>query len=378
MNKKILSGMIFLGIITFIQSAYPASKLGECYVKVNVNNTFLPNGYKWQLYYQDPGATKWYIGGSGDSTDTYYKQSPYWYNKNVNWKVEVKKDYTTVISTQTNVCYAGSDTVSFTVSAPTPTPTPTNPTPTVSLTSPSIGTNLNLGGALTLSANASDRTSTGAAGVISKVEFFSGNTSLGVDTTAPYSIVWKPAATGNYILTARATDSQGAIGTSQSIALRVVAAPTIPTITTIAGNGISGYADGSGNTARFNGPSAIAVHSNGNIYVADTNNNRIRKITNTGIVSTIAGSGAKSFGDGTGIAASFNSPTGIAVDANENIYVADSGNNRIRKITPNGVVTTLWYGTSSTSQPFGVILDASGNIYITDKVNHRIQKFNIK
>jgi sugar lactone lactonase YvrE len=120
------------------------------------------------------------------------------------------------------------------------------------------------------------------------------------------------------------------------------------------------------------------VHSNGNIYVADTNNNRIRKITNTGIVSTIAGSGAKSFGDGTGIAASFNSPTGIAVDANENIYVADSGNNRIRKITPNGVVTTLWYGTSSTSQPCGVILDASGNIYITDTVNHRIQKFNIK
>jgi hypothetical protein len=248
----------------------------------------------------------------------------------------------------------------------------------VSFTSPSNGTSIKLGEQLTLSANASDRTSTGAVGVISKVEFFSGNILLGVDTTAPYSLVCQPNATGNYILTARATDSQGAVGTSASSALSVVAAPTAPTITNIAGDGISGYEDGSGNTARFNGPSAIAVHSSGNIYVADTINNRIRKINNAGSVSTIAGSGAKSFGDGIGIAASFNAPTGIAVDADENVYIADSGNNRIRKITPNGVVTTLWYGTSLISQPFGVSLDASGNIYITDTVNHRIQKLNIK
>jgi hypothetical protein len=113
---------------------------------------------------------------------------------------------------------------------PSPTPTPVNPAPTVSLTSPSSGTSISLGGQLTLSANASDRTSAGAVGVISKVEFFSGNASLGVDTAAPYSIAWKPAATGNYILTARATDSQGAVGTSAASALSVVAPVLAPTI----------------------------------------------------------------------------------------------------------------------------------------------------
>jgi sugar lactone lactonase YvrE len=156
-----------------------------------------------------------------------------------------------------------------------------------------------------------------------------------------------------------------------------VADPTQPTITTIAGSGISGYADGLGNTARFNGPCAIAVHSSGNIYIADTWNHRIRKITNTGIVSTIAGSGAKSFGDGTGVAASFNLPVGIAVDANENLYVVDQGNNRIRKITPNGVVTTAWYGSIQILRPQGIAVDANGNIYVTDCYN-KIQKINIK
>jgi hypothetical protein len=113
---------------------------------------------------------------------------------------------------------------------PTPTPAPVNPAPTVSLTSPTSGTSLSLGSQTTLTANASDRTSTGAAGVVSRVEFFSGSISLGVDTTAPYSIAWKPAAAGNYILTARATDSQGAVGTSTSVTVAVVAPLPAPTI----------------------------------------------------------------------------------------------------------------------------------------------------
>ena len=113
---------------------------------------------------------------------------------------------------------------------PTPTPAPVNPAPTVSLTSPTNGTSISLGSQITLTANASDRTSTGAVGIISRVEFFSGSTSLGVDTTAPYSIAWKPATAGNYIFTARATDSQGAVGTSTSVTVAVVAPLPAPTI----------------------------------------------------------------------------------------------------------------------------------------------------
>jgi subtilisin family serine protease len=118
----------------------------------------------------------------------------------------------------------------ITGAAASTTPAPVNPAPTISLTSPTNGTSITLGSQLTLTANASDRTSTDAAGVVSQVEFFSGSTSLGVDTTAPYSIAWTPAATGNYILTARATDSQGATGTSTSVTVAVVAPPPAPII----------------------------------------------------------------------------------------------------------------------------------------------------
>ena len=113
---------------------------------------------------------------------------------------------------------------------PSPTPVPFNPAPTVSLTSPTSGTSISLGAQLTLSANAVDRTSSGAAGIISRVEFFSGSTLLGIDTTAPYSVAWKPAASGNYILTARATDSEGAVATSTSTTVTVLAPPPAPSI----------------------------------------------------------------------------------------------------------------------------------------------------
>ena len=92
------------------------------------------------------------------------------------------------------------------------------------------GSTISLGAQITLAVNASDLTSTGAPGVISKVEFFSGNTSLGIDTTAPYSVAWKPVVAGNYILTARATDSQGAVGISSPINVAVLAPLPAPTI----------------------------------------------------------------------------------------------------------------------------------------------------
>src|SRR5207248_8179697 len=110
---------------------------------------------------------------------------------------------------------------------------------------------------------------------------------------------------------------------------------------TIAGlAGFSGSADGMNRAARFNGPTGVAVDSVGNIFVADLGNNTIRKITLVGtnwIVSAVAGSaGQQGSDDGIGSAAQFHSPAGVAVDGAGNIYVTDSGNNTIREVTPLG------------------------------------------
>jgi sugar lactone lactonase YvrE len=137
-------------------------------------------------------------------------------------------------------------------------------------------------------------------------------------------------------------------------------------VTTLAGTaGTSGSADGTGTAARFNSPWGIAVDASDNVYVADTNNNTIRKISLAGVVTTLAGTaGKQGHSDGTGTAASFVLPEGIAVDANGNVYVADTGNNAIRKITPEGVVTTLAGTAATINGPIEITVDASGNLYV--------------
>jgi sugar lactone lactonase YvrE len=131
--------------------------------------------------------------------------------------------------------------------------------------------------------------------------------------------------------------------------------------TTLAGstNDAKGSADGTGTDATFYGPRGLAVDVNGNLYVADRENNKIRKITPDGVVSTLAGSGAEGSVDGTGTMAAFFHPSGIAVDTSGNVYVGDVNNedstlpfNKIRKITPDGVVYTLTgSGNSDPSDP---------------------------
>ena len=156
-------------------------------------------------------------------------------------------------------------------------------------------------------------------------------------------------------------------------------------VTTIAGAGDPGYVNGSGPTAKFYMPRGIAVDAAGNIYVADTYNNRIRKVTPSGNVSTLAGSGDPGFANGTGTAAQFFYPSGIAVDGSGNVFVADMFNNQIRKITPAGVVTTyagsIYDGdddgdgtTARFDEPTGLSIDANGVLYVADNFNNKIRK----
>ncbi|HMH22983.1 MAG TPA: NHL repeat-containing protein [Puia sp.] len=155
--------------------------------------------------------------------------------------------------------------------------------------------------------------------------------------------------------------------------------------TTFAGNGTSGYVDGPGLSAEFNRPSALTVDNLGNIWVADTWNNRIRKITPAGVVSTFAGNGVFGFLNGTGTAAEFSLPYGITVDRARNLYIADYGNNVIRKITPAAVVTTYagdgiqgWNDGPATSAefalPIGLCVDGNGNVYVGDMYNNMVRK----
>ncbi len=144
------------------------------------------------------------------------------------------------------------------------------------------------------------------------------------------------------------------------------------TISTVAGvAGQPGSSDGGGAVARFRAPLGVAVDSSGGaVYVADTDNHTIRQIVNS-VVSTLAGeAGVAGSSDGRGTTAHFNHPTGIAVDARGNVYVSDRGNGTVRRVAPSGLVTTIAAGFNA---PAGIAIDASGVIYVADSGNHMIR-----
>ncbi|NQX37613.1 NHL repeat-containing protein [Pedobacter steynii] len=156
-------------------------------------------------------------------------------------------------------------------------------------------------------------------------------------------------------------------------------------VTTIAGAGNPGFKDGTSRNTSFNYPQKVVTDAAGNIYVADQKNNRIRKITPEGVVTTIAGDGNQGNTNGQGTAAQFKQPIGITIDGSGNLYVADAGNNSIRKITASGMVSTLAGGagggfadgTGSAAKfnyPFDITLDASNNLLVSDLANNRLRK----
>jgi RHS repeat-associated protein len=155
-------------------------------------------------------------------------------------------------------------------------------------------------------------------------------------------------------------------------------------VSTVAGDGAAGFADGPAGGARFNNPQGVAVDANGILYVADTSNNRIRQITPDGAVTTLAGDGLPGLVNGPGAQARFNAPRGIAVDNSGNIYVVDTGNSALRSISPNGTVATVaGDGTiGSNDSPdarfdglMGLAIDgATLYAYLADTGNHRIRR----
>ena len=185
-----------------------------------------------------------------------------------------------------------------------------------------------------------------------------------------------------------ATDSSGNVyvaDTDNDTIRKVV--PSTGVVTTLAGApGLAGSADGTGSNARFHSPSGVAVDSSGNVYVADTLNNTIRLVSPAGVVSTLAGSSSAGSSDGTGTGARFYGPQGLAADSSNNIYVADTNNQTVRKLVPStGVVTTIAGGAGLAGRadgsgtgarfnfPSGVAADTSGNVYVADTENNLIR-----
>ena len=183
-----------------------------------------------------------------------------------------------------------------------------------------------------------------------------------------------------------AADGAGNVYVACNFTIRKIT--PVGVVSTFAGSpGQQGFADGTGSAARFYGPQALTVDAAGNIFVSDSAANTIRKITPAGVVTTLAGSPPQvGNADGTGAAARFWGPAGIAVDASGNVFVVDSGNNTIRKITPAGIVTTFagspvidghadgTGGAASFYAPNGLAIDGSGNLYVADEGNRTIRK----
>src|SRR5215469_5083564 len=186
-------------------------------------------------------------------------------------------------------------------------------------------------------------------------------------------------------------DSQGRLLFSDQAQSMVIRIESDQTVVIVAGNGISGISGDGGPAAGASlaGPLGLVFDSAGALYISDSGNNRIRKVAVDGTITTVAGTGvAGSLGDGgPATLAQLNIPRGLAVDSNRNLYISDSANNRVRRVSPDGMITTI-AGTGATGfsgdggpatqatffVPDGLAIDTAGNLYIADYGNGRVRK----
>ncbi|MGP8214928.1 MAG: T9SS type A sorting domain-containing protein [Bacteroidia bacterium] len=189
-----------------------------------------------------------------------------------------------------------------------------------------------------------------------------------------------------------ATDAAGNLYIADYENNRVRVVETSGIIVTIAGNATQGYSGDGGiaTAAELNNPSGVALDASGNLYIADQGNSCVRKISTSGIITTIAGNGTQGTGNGgAATAQELNWPTGVAVDGSGNLYIADADNNRVCKVTTSGTLS-IYAGTdvagfsgdggaataAELNSPNGVVVDASGDVYIADYANNRIRMVN--
>lgn len=187
-------------------------------------------------------------------------------------------------------------------------------------------------------------------------------------------------------LIAMTVDGSGNIYVAELNTSRIRKITPAGDVTPVAGSGSFGFAEGTGTAASFYRPYGVAADAAGNLFVADSTNNRIRKVTPAGVVETFAGTGVAGSADGQADVATFDRPGGVAFDAFGNLYVADTGNSVLRKITPEGVVSTFagkagvmgtqnGIGTDARfSEPYALTVGADGTIYVADTLNHLIRK----
>jgi sugar lactone lactonase YvrE len=219
--------------------------------------------------------------------------------------------------------------------------------------------------------------------IISTVAGYGGAGYYGDGGAATNAELWNPCG--------MAFDVYGSLLFADDLNNRIRKVDTNGIITTVAGNGNSGFSGdgGAATNARVYGPAGVALDTLGNLYIAESGNKRIRKVAANGIITTVAGNGTNGFSGDGGAAtnASLYDPNGVVLDAVGDFYIADTGNNRIRKVDTNGVITTVaGNGTNgfsgdggsatnaSLDAPEGVAADAAGNLYIADTDNNRIRK----
>ena len=177
-----------------------------------------------------------------------------------------------------------------------------------------------------------------------------------------------------------AVDSAGNVYVADSLNNVIREVRRDGTIDTVAGNGQRGYSGdgGSPRSAALFAPVGVAISPDGSLFIADTNNNRVRKIDHGGNIVAFAGSGRAAYGGdgGPATSADLNLPTGLAFDSAGNVYIADSGNNRVRKVSPSGTITTVAGDGTSTvlAKPSSIAVSPSGVLFIADTDNHRVVK----